>query len=325
MLRRTPKVAHNGPLIVDGAAYQPFYAGGRARVDYVLGEFYWRVEVGEEVETADYVRPGYMLSYERNPSEASWTLSRLLDPAEVSRAFGVGPPPKRWPPLPHQPSPHGRTLRSLGKLAALTLVALLAMMFVFGGSTRLLDREIAVSTDGHEQSVTLGPLALTRPRQAVTVRAEAPTLTNAWLDLGYGLVDRRTGVAYEGADVAERYSGRDSDGAWKEGSGRATTRFAAIPAGEYDLVVEVAGNKWTDPKAGSFGGDFGADGAADAPMDYPVRIVVERGGVFFSNFVVAALLLLLPLLFVLVRHVSFETARQGQSDFAATGDDDEEE
>lgn len=324
-LTRSPQVGSRG-LLLDGKAYEPFFANGRAQVEYVLGEFYWRVERGEEVETADYVRPGWMLSWEKNPSEESWTLSQLLDPEEVRQAFDSGPLPKKWPPLPHQPSPHGRTLRSFAKAAALTLAALLVMMFVFGGSRTLLDRNITVTGDGREQSATLGPVELDRAYQAVTVRAEAPTLDNAWIDLDYGLVDRATGVAYEASDVAERYSGRDSDGAWSEGSRRATTKFAAIPKGVYDLVLSVSGNRWTGAAPANVTGIFGTDPVADpSAANHEVRIIVSRGGMFFSNFVLAALLILVPLLIVAIRHGSFETARKAESDFAPVADDDEED
>lgn len=320
----TPDVV-NGGMRIDGKVYEPFFALGRAQVGYVLGEFYWRVARGEEVETADYVRPGAMLSWERNASEQSWTLSKLLDPRDVSAAFGVGPPPKSSPPMPHQPSPHGRTLRGFGLAALLAVVALLVMQFIFSGSTTLLERDITIRTDGQEQSVTLGPIVLDRAYQAITVRAEAPGLDNAWVEFGYGLVDRANGTAYEATDIAERYSGFDSDGSWSEGSRSGSVKFAGIPAGAYDLVVNLSGNTWTGAQTNSVTSIFGTSPSAAMPSDELVRIVVARSGAFFSNFALAAFLILLPLLFVLLRHASFETSRKAQSDFATDDDDEEDE
>lgn len=318
----TPDVASGG-MRIGGEVYEPFFALGRAQVGYVLGEFYWRVERGEEVETADYVRPGAMLSWERNASEQSWTLSNLLDPGQVSAAFRVGPPPKSSPPLPHQPSPHARTLRSFGKAAAATLVVLFLVMFLFAGNPVLLKREVTIRTDGQDQSITLGPIALTRAYQALTVRAEAPGLDNAWVEFGYGLVDRRSGTAYEAADIAESYSGSDADGPWREGSGSGSVKFAGIPRGEYDLVVNLSGNNWAGAQANSATSIFGTAPSAVSPSDQIVRVIVFRSGVFLSNFLLAAFLILLPLLFVLMRHMSFETSRKAQSDFAPAGDDDD--
>ncbi|MGZ8347979.1 MAG: hypothetical protein ACXWUP_12790 [Allosphingosinicella sp.] len=54
---------------------------------------------------------------------------------------------------------------------------------------------------------------------------------------------------------------------------------------------------------------------------------------FRSNLIIAILLLLVPLIFIFNRHLSFEKARQGESDYDPTGvaamfqqsDDEEEE
>jgi len=143
------------------------------------------------------------------------------------------------------------------------------------------------------------------------------------VEFGYGLVDRKTGTAYEASAIAERYSGSDSDGPWSEGSRSGSVKFAGIPRGEYDLVVDLSGNNWTGAQTNTATSIFGTDQSAAPPSDQNVRIVVTRGGAVFSNFLLAAFLILLPLLFVLMRHLSFETSRKAQSDFAPTGDDDD--
>src|SRR6185503_6935257 len=45
----------------DGKVYSHFQ-GGQARVDALVGEFYWAVAVGDETQTADYVNAPNMLS-----------------------------------------------------------------------------------------------------------------------------------------------------------------------------------------------------------------------------------------------------------------------
>jgi hypothetical protein len=64
-----------------------------------------------------------------------------------------------------------------------------------------------------------------------------------------------------------------------------------------------------------------------------MSIEVGQAQVFVSNFILALLLLFVPLIFIFWRHLSFEKARQGESDTGPTGvaamfqsgDDDEEE
>ena len=345
-LTRSPTWAPGG-LALDGHTYAPFFRNGQAQVDYVLGEFYWRVQVGEEVETDDYVRPGFMLSREANAQEVSWSRSTLLEPDEIEGAFGVRAPRNPWPPLPHQPSPYPATLRTGFKFALGGLALLLVLTFLFSGGPTLFRGTVPLALDGRENSVTLGPVVVNRPYQLVRVRATAPRLENAWVDLDYALVNRQTQESYEAYGLAERYSGRDSDGQWTEGSRGATVKLAAVPRGTYDLVVNYTGNRWgsaqtniSPPSWSSVGGKDGVggdgkDGFADAGGGATEEMTIEVGQaqVFVSNFILALLLLFLPLLFIFWRHMKFESARQGESDTGPTGvaamfqsgDDDEED
>jgi uncharacterized protein DUF4178 len=90
-----------------GVAFKRFQVA-TLRVDSVLGEFYWKVEAGERVESIDFVAPPAMLSREASGSEESWSLASYLTPRDVERAFGarLGLPP----PIgvgPNQPYPGG--------------------------------------------------------------------------------------------------------------------------------------------------------------------------------------------------------------------------
>jgi hypothetical protein len=65
---------------------------GTARVDYVLGEFYWRVEVGETVQATDFERGNLIVSREASGQEINWTLGTPMDGKAVARAFGIEAP-----------------------------------------------------------------------------------------------------------------------------------------------------------------------------------------------------------------------------------------
>ena len=150
-------------LSLDGEDYQGFFRNGEAQVDYVLGEFYWRVAAGETVATDDYVRPGWMLSREANGEEISWTLAELLDPKEMQRAFGVPPPERDWPPMPHQPSPYGPLIKVWGKIGLGAIAFLLLLSLVFGGHTTLLERSVSVPMDGKTAPRRWGPSGQSLP------------------------------------------------------------------------------------------------------------------------------------------------------------------
>lgn len=63
----------------------------QARVDYVLGEFYWKVQVGESVWAEDYVHNREVVSLERTESEVNWSHSVIIPTEVVVQAFGYQP------------------------------------------------------------------------------------------------------------------------------------------------------------------------------------------------------------------------------------------
>ncbi len=84
------------------------YDSGKATVRYVLGEFFWRVEVGEETKTADYIAPPRMVSVERSmgdQKEMNVSVGEYLTVEEVEEAFGVKDLARSWKVGTLQPAP----------------------------------------------------------------------------------------------------------------------------------------------------------------------------------------------------------------------------
>jgi hypothetical protein len=76
----------------NGRTYRLFQSG-TATVRGVIGECYWKVQVGEKSYTRDFIDPPFMLSSETSAfgstREMNWSRGEYLQPAEVEKAFNL--------------------------------------------------------------------------------------------------------------------------------------------------------------------------------------------------------------------------------------------
>ena len=116
------------------------YQKGTAYVGYVLGEFYWKISVGETAETQDYINPPVMLSFEWSgttaSSEVNISAGRYMPHEEVEAAFGVSNLPRPWGVSPNQPAPPVGSL-----LLSWALFAMLLLFVYFFALTKILTPE----------------------------------------------------------------------------------------------------------------------------------------------------------------------------------------
>lgn len=82
----------NSGAIYRGQSYS-FKQRVMAQVDCVIGEFYWKVEVGEEVEATEYQGPGGIVSVERDQNEMQTSFCAPIEAREIGQAFNLSPPP----------------------------------------------------------------------------------------------------------------------------------------------------------------------------------------------------------------------------------------
>lgn len=288
-------------------------------VSFVVGEFYWRVAVGERVRVTDYARPGAMVSCEENGSERTWSKLDLLDWGEAERAFGVEPRrPNSDAPSPHEPSPwRDRMVESL-IIAAVAAVTLIIISTMGSRVDRLASVNTEVGLEGGPRTVVIHDINIPQRSSAIGISAQSDQLDNDWIDLDYSLVDKRTQESFDSYGLAERYSGSDSDGSWSEGDTRPKTRLSSIPPGTYDLVVELAAHRWVANSSPSF---FGPTVPDANPVPIPVTIKVDRGGVFGGNIILGLILIMIWPAITAWRHFSFEKRRTGSD----AGDDDDDD
>lgn len=62
-----------------------------ATVAYVMGEFYWKVQIGETVLATDFINGSDVLSSERSSDEIQWSYCSPVSFAQIATAFGVAP------------------------------------------------------------------------------------------------------------------------------------------------------------------------------------------------------------------------------------------
>jgi hypothetical protein len=198
-------------------------------------------------------------------------------------------------------APTGDTLWSILKIGWATAAFLILIMVIasFGGM-RAKSFQYAVMRDGPSQSVTFGPLVFSGARQKVEINTTSSDFDNAWIDLDISLVERTTQATFEAASVVEKYSGTDSDGAWSEGSRKNSTKIASVPSGTYDLVIDAQAKSWPVP---SGVGEWSA---------ITLTTTVSSGGVFFSNLVLALVLLFFPPGWMIWRRINQSGIFQGE-------------
>jgi hypothetical protein len=219
------------------------------------------------------------------------------------------PPPARGVYF-NQPSPHeGKTLRMWRTFLLLAAAWLLvAVFFLFRAANKEVFREsyqFAQSSSGEHSFVT-GYFELDGGTRNVEVELRT-NLENNWAYFHMSLINESTGQGFDFGREVSYYSGRDSDGAWSEGSRRDTVVLPRIPEGKYYLLVEP------DMQ--------GADRGQSVRYEIVVRRDVPAGFWLF----VAFPLLLIPPVVGTVRAAAFESARWNESDYAPSGGDDDDD
>ncbi len=296
----------------DGLRYQgstfKLFQQNAARVDYVVGEFYWRVQAGEKVHAADHVKPPLMISREASKDEVSFSLGAYLTPREVEQAFGAGIDGK----LPHakgiapnQPYRHG------GMYKVGVVLFILGIVAGAQACARTHNRSVM------RQAFTLEPVegpdktrvAFSDPfeleaRSNLRITLEAP-VSNAWVFVQGDLVNEETGLVVPFTSTIQYYSGSSGGESWSEGDQSPSVYLAAVPRGTYALRLEAQWNAWGQPQTLTAG--------------------VEQG-VFRPRWLLILFgLLALPPIMIGFHQYFFEKQRWSESDFSPyqSGDDDE--
>ncbi|MDP9192018.1 MAG: DUF4178 domain-containing protein [Acidobacteriota bacterium] len=305
----------------EGRTYKVFQEA-TAKVTYVVGEFYWRVAVGESVDTVDYIAPPYGISKEMTTSgarEVSYSHSRYMQPEEVAQAFNVGELTRPRTVGPMQPFPGSKIGAMWAAMVSLLLVVAIVLAIRLPGKT-ILEQNIDVPAIPQTAAATSAGMpenarmVFTEPFELsgnhnVQIRSEA-SVNNSWLYVEGDLVHESSGRTETFDMQLEYHHGVDSGESWSEGRRARRVTLARPPQGRYTLGL---GLLWE---------------AGRAPASLQVKVTE---GVFRWPYFILALLAIsvLPVL-ATIRRISWESQRWKDSSFSpfgqvTEGEDDDEE
>ncbi|MEM1452841.1 MAG: DUF4178 domain-containing protein, partial [Planctomycetota bacterium] len=282
-----------------GAREFKHFTIGAARVDAVIGEFYWQVRAGDVVVADDYVHPasGAMLSVEESPLEFSASLGEYLPRTVVADAFPDARLPKATGVGAAQPNPTdlGAAWRTFLVLLVGLVASCVAVRVHHANEVVLRSQFGPTATKANEEFVQISdPFQIRRGGANVRVQVRAPGLSQGYLDVLGALVETETGQVTTFKVAAQHYSGVSGGESWSEGNRKGSTLIGRVPAGTYKLRVASRGY----------------DRAVGVPFEVVVKSQVPRG-LWFG---LALVLLFLGPLFSSIRALTFESQRWSNSD-----------
>ncbi len=289
--------------------YFKIFQNTTAYVDYVKGEFYWRVEQGQTVLATDYVKAPLMLSKESTAGEVNWSLGSYLTKDKVEKAFGVSGLPTPKGVAPNQPFT-GSFYYTAGLLPIVVLFVVAVFMIPLTGMSKTVLSEKVT----FEPTTPLIPTPLTatpptappaskvkfsspfelKGNSNVRITASA-AVDNSAVDMDIDLINEQNQEVESASIPVSYYHGVEGGESWSEGGKSNDATFSSLPAGKYTLRVD------------------GTLEAAKSPVvvDLKVEQNVTRG----VNFICALLLLLIFPVLGLLKKFSFESRRWADSEF----------
>jgi Zn finger protein HypA/HybF involved in hydrogenase expression len=267
-----------------------------ARVEYVKGEFYWRVEQGEIVRAIDYVAPPLMLSCEVTANEMNWSQGTYMAVADVEKAFSVTDLPRPANVAPNQPFTGGYYIKAGLIMLALLFVISIVKAPLSGGDATVLNQTITfppAASQNAPQTVFSDPFEL-KPNKALSITANAP-VDNSWVNVDIDLVNDQNNDVDSLEIPIEYYSGVEDGESWSEGSKYSSNSLSAVPGGKYTLRAEATWQNFAQPM--------------------PVSLRIVQSAPSGDNFCFVFVMLAIIPCWNLLRKFMFESKRWSESMF----------
>ncbi len=268
------------------------YAQEEAKTTDVLGEFYWRVKVGERVLLSDYISPPSILSREYNKqlNEIAWSGGEYIPHTEVAEAFKAE---LRQPTgiYLNQPNPRGqrwREIRTPFIFVVLAYVLIQILCLGYGTKTRVLSTALTYQPGVADKTLVTPSFRLTGGAAPLNISSGTNQLPlGTYLALKGALVNADTQQTTPLALPMTAYDGMESM--------QSGAILPAVPSGNYYFRFEP------DASASVTSAD--------------INLVVTRGGIFWSNFFLGLLGILVWPLWLRAQVFVFEKQRWMDSEY----------
>ena len=273
-----------------GKTYVHFQTAS-AETTFVMGEFPWRVKVGELVAATDYIDPPNILSSETTEQETTWSLGEYVDGERVWEAFQLqGRPPTPSGVFANQPSPYTGRLKEVWIYCGILLLVLLNLALFFSNYAKkeeVYRNRYSFSPAAHDSSFVTPVFDLAGRTSDVELTLNT-NLHNDWAYFNFALINDGTGQAYD--------FGREVSNYPDEGSPNDRVIIPSVPPGRYYLRVEPEWGVRTS--SGSYGYNT---------LIY--ELTLRRDVPSEAFYWIAALLILVPPVFLSLRAAGFEKSR----------------
>ncbi len=289
----------------EGQNYVPFLSGV-AIVEYVKGEFYWRVKKGDSARVFDYIAPPFMLSCEGLKDEMNVSQCRYLRVKEVQDAFNLGSLSIPIGVSCNQPSPCGQNFKALIQTAFIAFALLLLVQILINFSldnaeVKNISFDLTPSPIIKNTTIKIADIDL--PKDGNIRITSNVAVDNSWAELNFSLVNSQTDETFNVSQAIEYYHGRDSDGNWSEGSTTKSSLTNLIPKGNYHLLLDY---------------DLGD------PRDLQFSSTIKRGVPYWGNFWMAVILIFTYPMILFLKIKSFETRRWENSNLIDHSNNEDE-
>jgi len=281
-------------------------------VTCVLGEFYWKVSIGEQVRSSDYVAPPYMLSreateatyeiganrdapdYNMESSELTYTVSEYIPVNEIKKSFKVNFTGSPTGVAPNQPFRYKNLYPAAFILFAVAVTVILFAMVVAPRRTVYQNQFQLLPSSEEKVTRVSEPMELAA-RQNICVTCQSP-VDNSWIYVEGVFYNEETGEALPFTSSVEYWHGTTGGESWSEGSKKKNTFVTAPRKGTYTLRLD---SQWKEM-------------GSPTTLDVKVRQGVPR---LLYPGLLLAFLILMPAL-VMVAHYLFDVQRWSDSDFS---------